>query len=60
MLWIGGNYLGDEDGTFVIDLTAFSLGSHSLRIVATSDEGEVAMADTIIFSVAGTSGMTTL
>ena len=48
---------GDEDGTFVIDLTSFSPGPHSLIVMATSDEGEMDTADTIRFSVPAPLGM---
>ena len=48
---------GDENGTFVIDLNAFSPGSHSLLVEATSAEGEVDTADIIFFSVQDIFGM---
>ena len=42
---------GEVDGSFIIDLSVFSPGPHSLSITATSDGGEVVMADIINFSV---------
>lgn len=39
----------DENGTFVIDLNDFSPGSHILNVVATSEDGDIDIADTILF-----------
>lgn len=39
------------DGRFTIDLDDFSPGFHTLNVVATSDDGEVDSADTIVFFV---------
>ncbi len=47
---------GGEDGSFTIDLSSFSPGSHSLSILATSDDGEEDIADTILFDVSETLG----
>ena len=44
-------FTGEVDGSFIIDLSVFSPGPHSLSITATSDGGEVVMADIINFSV---------
>ena len=44
---------GAVNGSFVFDLSDFGPGSHSLDIMATSDEGEIDFADTIFFSVLG-------
>ena len=41
------------EGSFQVDLRLFSPGEHSLRITATSEEGELATVETILFSVLG-------
>ena len=46
-------HIGDDNGTFVIDLTSFSPGQHSLIVRATSGEGEEAAAEIIFISVQG-------
>ena len=43
--------IGDQNGTFVIDLASFSPGPHSLTVTATTDDGEEDAVDIINFFV---------
>ena len=46
------HYSGAVNGTFSVDGMSFTPGSHSLVVVATSDDGEMDTSDIITFTVA--------